>query len=220
MDVQAPALDLISVILQNPEHFGRWDADLALREILLFNDGVFSIINGVIHTVGELLPWFAQHPEDRGRLEQRGFLRMAANEALRLHPASPFLIRRAIRQTTLPSGITLAANEYVVLDLVKASRDPVFGDEPDRFNPYRQPRQKIKRTGLAFGDGPHTCIGLNLSMGDTVNADRNEDSPPGLLIALIREFFRAGGDLDPERPPRWRAHNIRKEYAEFAVRFR
>jgi hypothetical protein len=107
-----------------------------------------------------------------------------------------------------------------VLDLVKASRDAVFGDDPDRYNPYRQPQPKIKRTGLAFGDGPHTCIGLNLSMGDTGAADRSEESPPGLLIALIREFFRAGGDLDPDRPPRWRAHNIRKEYAEFAVRFR
>jgi cytochrome P450 len=218
--VQAPAADLISVILQNPEHFERWDADLTLREILLFNDGVFSIINGVIHTVDELTLWLGAHPADRARIEQREFLRMAANEALRLHPASPFLIRRAVRETALPSGIVLAAGEYIVLDLVKASRDPVFGEVPEHFNPFRQPRHKIKRTGLAFGDGPHTCIGLGLSMGDTGAADRSEESPPGLLIALIREFFRAGGELDPDRLPRWRLHNIRKEYAEFAVRFR
>jgi cytochrome P450 len=212
--------DLISLILQNPEHFNRWDADLPLREILLFNDGVFSIINGVIHSVGELIPWLAAHPSDRGRLEQREFLRMAANEALRLHPASPFLIRRTLRETCLPSGTTLAAGEYIVLDLVQAGRDPsVFGDQPDRFDPYRQPRHKIKRTGLAFGDGPHTCIGLNLSMGESGAADRSGESPPGLLVALVREFFRAGGDVDPERPPRWRAFNIRKEYSEFAVRF-
>jgi hypothetical protein len=36
----------------------------------------------------------------------------------------------------------------------------------------------------------------------------------------VREFFRAGGELDPDRPPRWRAFNIRKEYSEFPVRFR
>jgi cytochrome P450 len=218
---RAPAVDLMTLILQNPEHFERWDADLPLREILLFNDGVFGIINGVIHTVGELIEWFAEHPEHRALTEEREFLRKAVVEALRLHPASPFLIRRAIQILRLPSGLELAAGEYVVLDLVSASRDPeVFGEDQHRFDPDRQPRHKIKPTGLAFGDGPHTCIGVTLSMGEMATPDRNEESPPGLLIALVREFFRAGGELDPDRPPRWRAFNIRKEYSEFPVRFR
>jgi hypothetical protein len=81
------------------------------------------------------------------------------------------------------------------------------------------PLQKIKRTGLAFGDGPHTCIGLSLSMGEAATDEGEDDVPPGLLLTLVRNFFRAGGDLDPERPPRWRQFNIRKEYAEFAVCF-
>lgn len=216
----AAVSDLITIILQNPDHFGRWDDDLPLREILLFNDGVFSIISGVIHTVGELVDWFREHPTERTRIEDRQFLRQAVIEALRLHPASPFLIRRVVRARTLPSGIELAAGDYVVLDLVKAGRDPsVFGENVDRFDPERVPLQKIKRTGLAFGDGPHTCIGLSLSMGEAA-AGEEEDVPPGLLLALVREFFRAGGDVDPVRPPRWKEFNIRKEYAEFAVRFR
>ncbi len=218
---RVPATDLITLILQNAEYFGNWDEDLPLREILLFNDGILSIINGVIHTVGELIPWLSEHPSERARLEEREFLRGAANEALRLHPASPFLIRRTIAETSLPSGLVLSAGEYVVLDLVEASRDPAaFGDDSDRYDPCRQPENKVKRTGLAFGDGPHTCIGLNLSMGDTGTGERSEETPPGLLIAFVREFFRAGGDVDPDRPPRWREFNIRKEYAEFAVRFR
>jgi cytochrome P450 len=219
-DDGAPATDLITIMLQHPEHFGRWDDDLPLREILLFNDGVFSIISGVIHTVGELIEWFKLHPQDRARIEDRGFLRQAALEALRLHPASPFLIRRAVKERTLPSGRVLAAGDYVVLDLVKAGRDPaMFGIDVDRYDPERVPLQKIKRTGLAFGDGPHTCIGLSLSMGEAATDEGEDDVPPGLLLTLVRNFFRAGGDLDPERPPRWRQFNIRKEYAEFAVCF-
>lgn len=216
----AASADLITIILQYPEHFGRWDDDLPLREILLFNDGVFSIISGVIHTVGELIEWFKQHPADRGRIEDRNFLRQAVIEALRLHPASPFLIRRAVKERTLPSGRVLAAGDYVVLDLVKAGRDPtVFGDDVERYDPDRVPLQKIKRTGLAFGDGPHTCIGLSLSMGEAAAGEQEEDVPPGLLPTLVRNFFRAGGGIDPDCPPRWKEFNIRKEYAEFAVCF-
>jgi cytochrome P450 len=216
----AAPLDLITTILRHPAHFGRWDDDLPLREVLLFNDGVFSIISGVIHTVRELIDWLGAHPDDRGRHDDREFLRSAAVESLRLHPASPFLIRRAARETVLPSGRVFAGGEYVVLDLVEASRDPsVFGRDAERFDPHRVPPQKVKRMGLAFGDGPHTCIGLALSMGEAFGPADREPAPQGLLIALVRAFFAAGGGIDPDVPQRWNGANVRNEYAEFPVAF-
>jgi cytochrome P450 len=211
--------DLLTIVLLNPEHFGKWGPDIALRETMLFNGAPTNTITSAMpHTVHELTEWFDRHPEDRERTEEVDFLRRALAEALRLHPASPYLIRRAIRDTRLASGRTLREGEYLVLDLVTASRDPsVFGADADQYNLHRVPLVRIKPMGLAFGDGPHTCIGLSLSIGETGSTDG--DAPLGLAVYILRELYRAGVRLDPEHPPRWNDANVRNEYAEFPVCF-
>ena len=105
-----------------------------------------------------------------------------------------------------------------MLDLVKASLDPaVFGADADRYDPHRTPLVKTKPMGLAFGDGPHTCIGLSLSIGEAGAAVG--DAPLGLAVYILRELYRAGIRLDPANPPRWNDANVRNEYAEFPVCF-
>src|SRR5262249_58888485 len=102
-------------------------------------------------------------------------------------PASPDLIRRAVRETRLQSGRTVREGEYVVLDLVKASLDPaVFGPEPTHFDPHRVPLARIRPMGLAFGDGPHTCIGLSMSIGEAGAPDG--DAPLGPAVYILRQL--------------------------------
>jgi cytochrome P450 len=217
--LEALPVDLLTIVLLNPEHFGKWGPDIAMRETLLFNGAPTNTITSAVpHVVQELSDWFTQHPEDRSRAEEADFLRKAIAEGLRLHPASPYLIRRAIRGTRLQSGRTVREGEYVVLDLVKASLDPaVFGPEPTRFDPHRVPLARIRPMGLAFGDGPHTCIGLSMSIGEAGASD--EDVPLGLAVYILRELYRAGVRLDPAHPPRWNDANVRNEYAAFPVCF-
>jgi hypothetical protein len=76
---------------------------------------------------------------------------------------------------------------------------------------------KVRPAGVAFGGGPHTCIGLAMSIGESNTAD--EDGPQGLMVHIVRELFRRDVHLDPNRPPRWNDINVRNEYAEFPVRF-
>lgn len=217
--LEALPVDLLTVVLLNPEHFGKWGPDIAMRETLLFNGAPTNTITSALpHVVQELSDWFAKHPEDRPRVEEVDFLRKAIAEGLRLHPASPYLIRRAIRETRLQSGRTVGAGEFVVLDLVKASLDPaVFGPESNRFDPHRVPLVRVRPMGLAFGDGPHTCIGLSMSIGEAGAPDG--DAPLGLAVYILRELYRAGVRLDPAHPPRWNDANVRNEYAEFPVCF-
>jgi cytochrome P450 len=214
--------DLLTVMARNRTHFAKWDEDVFVRELILFNGAPTNTITlAAPHVIMELWEWCRLHPDDRDKTADVDFLRQAINEALRLHPASPYLIRRTVRDVTLPSGTVLAAGQYVVLDLVRASRDPtVFAPNPEAFDPYRQPREKLRPTWLAFGGGPHTCIGMSMAIGEASAGPNDPDAPLGLLVFLLKELYAAGIGLDPAHPPRWNDANVRNEYAEFPVVFR
>jgi hypothetical protein len=141
-------------------------------------------------------------------------------ESLRLHPASPYFIRKAIEDTTLASGRTFSAGDYVVLDVTTASLDPeVFGPDTDSFDPHRVPRHKVKPVGLAFGEGPHTCIGAAMSVGEISARRPGPDDPLGLVPYTLRELFRAGVTPDVDAGARLNSDNARNEFTTFPVRF-
>lgn len=214
--------DLLTVMARNREHFAKWDEDVFVRELILFNGAPTNTITlATPHAIMELWEWCRFHPGDRAKTSDPDFLRRAINETLRLHPASPYLIRRTVRDVTLPSGRLLPAGQYVVLDLVRASRDPiVFAPNPDVFDPDRQPTERLRPTWLGFGGGPHTCIGMSMAIGEASAAADDPDAPLGLLVFILRELYAAGIELDSAHPPRWNNANVRNEYAEFPVVFR
>jgi cytochrome P450 len=210
--------DLLTVMLRNKQHFDRWDSEVYVREITLFAPGD-TIMRFVPHMVAEIYGWVSGHPEDAARVEDVGFLRRCATESLRLHPASPYFIRRAVEDTTLPSGRSFRAGDYVVLDVTTASLDPsVYGADADRFNPHRVPLHKVKQVGLAFGEGPHTCIGAVMSVGEITAHRPGPDDPLGLVPYTLRELFRAG--VTPAGDgAQLNAGNARGEFTTFPVRF-
>jgi cytochrome P450 len=208
--------NLITVIQLNADHFARWDEDVALREVILVNGAPASIPLAISHVLQELLAWLSAQPERQALTGDREFLRQAVLESLRLHPASPFLIRRAVTDVRLKSGYEAAAGDYVVLDLLTASRDPSVYSDPDCFDPQRATNATARPGGLTFGSGPHTCIGMAMSIGDP---SATADGAQGIMLLILREMFRRSVALDPEKPPRWNDTNVRNEYAEFPVCF-
>jgi cytochrome P450 len=211
--------DLLTVMLRNSRHFEKWDSEVYVRELTLFAPGD-TIMRFVPHMVAEIHEWLGDHPEDRARLEDVGFLRRCALESLRLHPASPYFIRQAVEDATLASGRSLSAGDYVVLDVTTASLDPeVFGADADRFDPHRVPRHKVKPVGLAFGEGPHTCIGAVMSVGEISARRPGPDDPLGLVPFTLRELFRAGVTPDTAEGARLNSENARGEFTAFPVRF-
>lgn len=55
-------------------------------------------------------------------------------------------------------GVTVGRGDLVIISEGAANRDPSAFDDPDVFNPDRTPNNHI-----AFGHGPHYCIGQNLA---------------------------------------------------------
>jgi cytochrome P450 len=78
-------------------------------------------------------------------------------EALRYDPPVQILGRIAAEDMTI-DGTPVAKGEIMMLLLAAANRDPELFDRPDEFDPDRD---EIRH--LAFGKGPHFCLGAPLA---------------------------------------------------------
>lgn len=71
-------------------------------------------------------------------------------------------LTRTVREPIEISGTTLPSGDRVFLSLAAANRDPARFREPDRFDIRRADNRHI-----AFGHGPHFCIGAPLARMET-----------------------------------------------------
>lgn len=213
-------VDLITTLLRNPAAIaGHAEADMIVHELGLFlTASVNTTTVATPKTVESLLRWLEAHPEDRSRLDDEAFLRQAAQEALRLFPTVPYLLRQAERDSTLSSGRHVPQDGLVRIDIAAANRDPsVFGDDADRFNPHRH--AKVQRSyGLSFGGGIHMCVGLERTTGNQSGGE--DERTTGMVIQILRELFAAGIELIPNDPPRLKQDTTQHKYNRFRVMFR
>ena len=130
------------------------DAELQMFFFLLSvagNDTVRSALPG-----GMLA--FADHPDQHRLLLQRPeLLDSAIEETLRYHP--PVLsFRRTATTDVVLAGREIRAGDKVVVFHCSANFDPEQFDEPLRFDIRRAPNEQ-----LAFGTGPHVCLGAHFA---------------------------------------------------------
>jgi cytochrome P450 len=208
--------DLITSMLLHEA--GAVDETMMLREATLYLIAATrTTSHAVPHAVHHLDEWLASHPEDRERVGDLEFLQAVAGEVLRLHPPSPALVRRAIRDVTLgSSGRSIAKGQRVGLLFRPANRDPdVFGADAGRFDPRRTMPSGRKRWGLSFGGGEHLCIGRALVTG---TAARGDEGPiGGTLTMILGALTRAGVRPDGERPPQIVTTSLYEAYATFPI---
>ena len=99
------------------------------------------------------------HPDQFALIEaDRGLLRNAVEESLRLEPAAAVIDRYATREVEL-AGAPIRNRELVRVSLAGANRDPASFADPDRFDV----RRENARLHVAFAHGPHVCIGMHLA---------------------------------------------------------
>lgn len=83
-------------------------------------------------------------------------------ETLRWESPVQYVFRRATRDFEL-HGVEVPVDSWVTLVIAAANRDPErFGPDADRFDPSRAAQGHI-----AFGFGPHFCIGAALARSET-----------------------------------------------------
>jgi cytochrome P450 len=95
--------------------------------------------------------------------------------------------RRAQRAVEL-HGVAIEPDDFVLCWLGSANRDERVFERPDVFDVGRE-----KNAHLAFGFGPHYCVGANLARLEARVAI-------GELLARTRRFERSGDEALPLHP--------------------
>ncbi|WP_030671782.1 bifunctional cytochrome P450/NADPH--P450 reductase [Streptomyces rimosus] len=118
--------------------------------------------------------------EDIGRLP---FTRQVLNEALRLWPTAAAFSRQARTDTLLGGRVPVKAGQLVTVLTPMLHRDPVWGDNPELFDPTRfAPEAEAARSPHAykpFGTGERACIGRQFALHEAT-----------MLLAMLVHRYR------------------------------
>jgi cytochrome P450 len=119
---------------------------------------IIAGLDTVTATLDCMIEYLAVHPDRRRELVERPELTTDAVEEM-LRTLTPVqLIPRVIAQDTTLGGVELKAGDHATIVLGAANLDPGVYDHPDDVDFERQ-----RSINLAFGGGPHLCLGINLA---------------------------------------------------------
>ncbi|MDO5612643.1 MAG: cytochrome P450 [Paracoccus sp. (in: a-proteobacteria)] len=111
-----------------------------------------------IDVLGSGLHALLTHPDQMQRLrDDPALMPLAVQEMFRWAAPLPFFHRYASTDLTVAGRDWPQGTKFALL-YAAANRDPAAFPEPDRFDVARSPNRHI-----AFGGGPHVCLGNNLS---------------------------------------------------------
>ena len=150
----SPGEGLIGSLLR--EHGDELD-DITLGGLA---DGVFL---GGYETSASMLALgtylLAQHPEAMALLrEDDAAADRVVEELLRHLTVVQLAFLRFAREDLELGGQQIKAGDCIGISLLGANRDPALTDDPDVFDPRREPSRH-----LAFGHGLHRCVGAELA---------------------------------------------------------
>ncbi|MDN5749659.1 MAG: cytochrome P450 [Pseudonocardia sp.] len=157
------------------------EAEVTASLLLLAWAGTETAFPAILNCVYALLT----HPDQAAAVRaEPGLAPSAADEALRWEAPVQVTARRA-RVDVEIAGTAVSRGTTVLVHLGAANRDPRAFAEPDRFRIDRTDR----RPHLAFGHGPHRCLGAQLARAEVAACARG----------LLERF--PGLRLAPESPP-------------------
>ena len=152
---RAPREDLMTGLVQAEVDGSRLSHDEMLQMLILLlvagNETTTTLIQNLVL---ELLA----HPEWMARVRaDRSLVPGVIEETLRHSSPVQFAPRRALVATTL-HGVEIRPDDFVLCWIGSANRDPRVFEHSETFDPLRE-----KSPHLAFGFGPHYCLGANLA---------------------------------------------------------
>ncbi|WP_428950264.1 cytochrome P450 [Streptomyces sp. cg35] len=124
--------------------------------------------------------------DEVGRLT---YTRQVLNEALRLWPTAAAFSREARADTLLGGRVPVRAGQGVTVLTPMLHRRPVWGDNPERFDPNRfTPEAEAARSPHAFkpfGTGERACIGRQFALHEAT-----------MLLAMLVHRYRLRDHAD------------------------
>jgi cytochrome P450 len=181
-----PEDDLISVLVQAEITDDDGTHVLSDGEILGFAFLLLAAGSGTTwKQMGLTLNALLDHPEwlDRVRADSSA-MRSVIEESLRWVPTDPVFARFTTKDMTL-HDVEIPAGAVVHACLASANRDPRRWERPDEFDPGRP-----SVPHLAFGSGPHTCLGMHVARAEMTTA----------VSALVERLPNLRRDPDAEPP--------------------
>ncbi|MEV5447458.1 cytochrome P450, partial [Streptomyces sp. NPDC052644] len=183
---EQPTDDLLGALVK-----ARDEGDRLTEQELLSIAGVGLLLTGV-ETVSTHIPNFVYalltKPELMAQLRaDRSLVPAAVEELLRMIPLNPAAMfpRYAVEDVELGSGL-VRAGEPVLVSLPGANRDPEVFDNPETFDFTREQNPHV-----AFGHGPHHCLGAALARMELQEAlGALLRRLPGLRLAVPEEELR------------------------------
>lgn len=151
-----PGEDLFSELIAAEQDGERLSSEeLVVNGILLVVVGYETTVNLIGNGVLALL----RHPDQREMVRtDPGLTTNAVDELLRYDSPIQYTPRVTLREVTF-GGLALPAGEQLLLLLGSANRDGDAFTEPDRLDVTR----RDARRHVAFGGGPHFCLGAPLA---------------------------------------------------------
>lgn len=178
------------------------DAYLPDRDVL----GYFLIIATAGHDTtsytltGGLLA-LLQHPDQLARLRaEPSLMPTAIEEILRWTSAVRHFCRTATEDCEV-AGQRIAKGDLLLLSYPSANRDEAAFDDPDAFRIDRRPNKQ-----LAFGTGPHVCLGQYLARME--------------LASFLREFLDRVEDIELAGTPRFTQSTFVGGVKNLPIRYR
>jgi cholest-4-en-3-one 26-monooxygenase len=150
-----PQEDLVSILCYAEIDGERLDDESIINESLLILIGGDETTRHVM-TDGMLA--LLEHPDQLAVLrDDPSTIELGVEELLRWVSPIKNMSRTVTRELEM-HGQTLRADDQVILMYPAANRDPRVFEEPERFDVRRDPNPH-----LAFGFGPHFCMGASLA---------------------------------------------------------
>ena len=193
--------DILTVLLVNEDDLNL-PYDVLQREIAFYLlAGAQTSIHSLVHVFHEIHDWIKNNPKEKLKLKDDPiFVQKCFLESTRLHPSSPIALRKPVCPVKLPDDKDAELGDSIVIDLYNSNRDKkVFGDDADKFNPYREPPSGQNLYGLSFGLGMHSCIGRNLAAGVNSKPDTDPNNHHyGTVTMILRELISRNAIPDPK----------------------
>ena len=214
--------DVLTVLLQNEDNIDLTD-DLIKREIAFYlQAGSHSTANSMTHALHEIFEWIKNDSDKLKKINDDPlFLQRCVHESMRLHPASPVAWRKPTCPIDLNDTINLKEDDLLIMDLFTANRNKeIFGEDADKFNPYRKLGPQQHLWGLTFGIGLHLCFGRDLDGGLIPEKDTNPNEHQfGIVTLLIKKLFEHNVQRDPYKRPKEDEKTERPNWGEYPIIF-
>ena len=214
--------DILTVLLMNEDDLNL-PYDVLQREIAFYLlAGAQTSIHSLVHVFHEIHDWIKNNPEKEVKLKDDPiFVQKCFLESTRLHPSSPIALRKPVCPVKLPDDKEANLGDSIVIDLYNSNRDKkVFGEDADKFNPYREPPSGQNLYGLSFGLGMHSCIGRNLAAGVNSKPDTDPNNHHyGTVTMILRELISRDAIPDPNDKPKMDDKTKRPNWGYYPIIF-